>query len=225
VAAQKEIVSGYGGNPRVQKRLYAEAREPKHIALSLTGEPAMYPHLERLLQEFHSRGMTTFLVTNGTFPDKMASWKTLPTQLYVSMVAPNEGVYRKAIRPAEKGLWEKYLKSLKLLPEIGKKTRTVLRMTLVRGVNDSDLEGYAAQIKTAKPHYVEVKSVVFVGGARQPERNLSLGSMLSMEEISCFADRLAETTGYTASERHEPSRVALLCRDAEAERNRMMRWQ
>jgi len=220
--AQKEIVSGYGGNGKVGKTLYDEANLPKHAALSLTGEPTMYPHLEKLLDEFHKRGMTTFLVTNGTFPERVENWKTFPTQFYVSMVAPNEEVYRKAIRPASAGLWKKYLRTLELMPKIGKKTRTVLRMTLARGVNDSDLESYAAQIKTAQPHYVEVKSMVFVGGARQPGRKLSMGSMLSMEEIESIGNRLAGMTGYMESEKHVPSRVLLLCRDEKAEKSRII---
>jgi tRNA wybutosine-synthesizing protein 1 len=225
VEAQKDIVSGFGGSPKVRKRLYEEARAPKHAALSLTGEPAMYPHLEKLLQEFRRRGMTTFLVTNGTFPERVEKWKTLPTQFYVSMVAPNEEVYKMAIRPSAAGLWEKYLKTLELMPAIGKKTRTVLRMTLCRGVNDSGLEGYAAQIKTAQPHYVEVKSMVLVGGARNPERGLAQESMLSMEEIEAIGKKLAKMTGYLASESHAPSRVMLLCRDKETEGNRMISWE
>ncbi|MEM4633589.1 MAG: 4-demethylwyosine synthase TYW1 [Candidatus Anstonellaceae archaeon] len=225
ISAQKQIVSGYGGNPKVQKKLYEEACSPRHVALSLTGEPAMYPKMGRLLKEFHSRGMTTFLVTNGTFPERMESWEEMPTQLYVSMVAPNEKIYQQSIRPKEKGLWKKYLKGLEVLRKLGAKTRTVLRMTLCRGVNDCDLEGYASQIKTAMPHYVEVKSMVFVGGARKPERGLSLGSMLSIKEIEEIAEKLAKMTGYIVSEKHVPSRVVLLCKDKEAERNRLIKFE
>ena len=220
IAAQKEIVSGYGGNPLVEKKLFEEARSPMHAALSLTGEPTMYPHLERLLGEFRSRGMTTFLVTNGTFPERVEKWRVLPTQFYVSMVAPNEEVYRKAIRPGSAGLWKKYLRTLELMPEIGKRTRTVLRMTIARGVNDSDLEGYAAQIKLAKPHYVEVKSMMYVGGARQTGRNLNKESMLEMDEVESLAEKLAKLSSYIVSDRHAPSRVVLLCRDKKAENDR-----
>jgi len=225
VAAQREIVSGFGGNPKVARKLFAEANSPKHVALSLTGEPTMYPKLEKLLEEFHKRGMTTFLVTNGTFPERVEKWKTLPTQFYVSMVAPNEEVYKKAIRPASVGLWKKYLRTLELMPAIGKRTRTVLRMTIARGVNDSDLEGYAAQIRAASPHYVEVKSMVFVGGARNQERGLAKSSMLEMDEVEGFAGKLAKMSGYIVSEGHIPSRVVLLCKDREAEKNRMIGWK
>jgi tRNA wybutosine-synthesizing protein 1 len=198
---------------------------PKHAAISLTGEPAMYPKLGELIAEFHKRKMTTFLVTNGTFPERLETMKTLPTQLYVSMVAPNEKVYRKSIRPASVALWKKYEKTISLLPELGKRCRTVLRMTIARGVNDGDLEGYAAQIKMARPHYVEVKSMVYVGGAREPARGLSIESMLKTDEVEKIAKELAGLTGYLVSDRHGPSRVVLLCRDSDAEKNREIKWR
>jgi len=223
--AQKTLVAGFGGNPKVKRALYLEAMSPKHVALSLTGEPAMYPKMGELLNEFHARGMTTFVVTNGTLPEAVANWKVLPTQFYVSMVAPNEKVYRKFIRPSTQGLWKKYLRMLGMMPEIGKKTRTVLRMTIARGVNDCDLEGYAAQIKLAQPHYVEVKSMVFVGGARSPERGLALESMLSMDEIENIANRLADASGYRFTDTHAPSRVVLLCRDEKTENERKILWK
>lgn len=222
ISAQRDIISGFGGNKKVGRKMYEEAMKPKHVALSLTGEPTMYPHMSKLLEEFHKKGMTTFLVTNGTFPERIASWKTMPTQLYVSLVAPNEEVYRKFIRPTSPNLWKKYNKTLQMMPEHGKRTRTVLRMTIARGVNDSDLEGYAAQIKMARPHYVEVKSMVFVGGARLKERGLSAGSMLEMDEMEKLAGKLAQRTDYIVSDRHAPSRVVLLCRNKETETQRML---
>ncbi|MCX6770989.1 MAG: 4-demethylwyosine synthase TYW1 [Candidatus Micrarchaeota archaeon] len=225
VKAQKTLVSGFGGNPEVKKALYIESLSPKHVALSLTGEPAMYPKMDKLLSEFHARGMTTFVVTNGTLPEAVAKWKVLPTQFYVSMVAPNEEVYKRYIRPSSPGLWKKYQKTLGMMPEIGKRTRTVLRMTLCRGVNDTDLEGYAKQIKLAQPHYIEVKSMVFVGGARSPGRGLALESMLKMEEIEAIAHKLAKMTDYRFTDTHAPSRVALLCRDERTEMERKIKWQ
>ena len=37
----------------------------KHCALSLVGEPIMYPHINALLGMLHDRGISTFLVTNA----------------------------------------------------------------------------------------------------------------------------------------------------------------
>ncbi|VVB59021.1 S-adenosyl-L-methionine-dependent tRNA 4-demethylwyosine synthase [Candidatus Anstonella stagnisolia] len=222
VQAHRKTVSGFGGNPKTGGKVFEEANSPKHVALSLTGEPSMYPYMGELLEEFHKRGISTFLVTNGTYPNMVEKWKTLPTQLYVSLVAPNKEVYLKAIRPDSPVLWEQYLKTLEMLPELGKKTRTVLRMTLVRDVNMQPIEGYAQQILLAKPHYVEVKSMVFVGGARLKERGLSTGSMLGMEEIREYAKELAKLTGYIYAAEHAPSRIVLLCKDEKALKSRMI---
>jgi tRNA wybutosine-synthesizing protein 1 len=222
ISAHRKTVSGFGGSSLVGKTLFKEANDPKHVALSLTGEPTMYPYLSDLLSEFHKRGISTFLVTNGTFPEAIEKWETLPTQLYVSLVAPNKEVYLKAIRPISPILWEKYMKTLAMFPELGKKTRTVLRMTLTRNVNTAPIEGYIEQILIAKPHYAEVKSMVFVGGSRNPSRGLSFDSMLSMDEIREYAKKLADATGYLVAAEHIPSRIVLLCRDKEAVKKRLI---
>ena len=45
IREQQRIVSGYGGNERVKKELLEEAKKPRHVALSLTGETILYAHL------------------------------------------------------------------------------------------------------------------------------------------------------------------------------------
>ena len=47
----------------------------------------------------HSHGMTTMLVTNGTLPKVIENLDTLPTQLYVSVDAPNKEVFDEICRP------------------------------------------------------------------------------------------------------------------------------
>lgn len=42
----------------------------RHCALSLVGEPIMYPHINELLAELHRRHISTFLVTNAQVRDK-----------------------------------------------------------------------------------------------------------------------------------------------------------
>lgn len=215
---QKRIVSGYGGNEKVDKRMWEESFEPKQVALSLAGEPTMYPYLSELIGEFTQRRMTTFLVTNGTCPDRLENLSSLPTQLYISMVAPNEESYRDVCRPWVKDGWARIARSMEFMRDA--KTRTVLRMTLAKGLNMKGPEDYAKQIEFALPSYVEVKSFMFVGGSREPGRNLSLDSMPKHEEIKSFAEELARLTGYIVSEEHRPSRVVLLCRDEESLKKR-----
>ena len=41
----------------------------RHCALSLVGEPIMYPEINTLVGLLHERRISTFLVTNAQFPD------------------------------------------------------------------------------------------------------------------------------------------------------------
>jgi len=96
IIAEKSIeehmraVSGYFGREGVPKEKAKEATMPKHVAISLTGEPTLYNRLGELISEYHKRGMTTFLVTSGVRPDVLASLEEEPTQLFLSLQAPNE---------------------------------------------------------------------------------------------------------------------------------------
>ena len=47
----------------------AEGMEARHCALSLVGEPIMYPEINALVKLLHEKGISTFLVTNAQFPD------------------------------------------------------------------------------------------------------------------------------------------------------------
>ena len=57
-----------------------------HCALSLVGEPIMYPEINAILTELHKRHISTFLVTNAQFPDRIRHLVPI-TQLYVSVDA------------------------------------------------------------------------------------------------------------------------------------------
>jgi len=222
---QEEFAKGYKGNPKANQIKVKEAFNPKLLTLSLAGEPTIYPYLSELIKLAKSRGMYVFLVTNATLPHalkKLDMDDALPTQLYISMDAPDKQSYIKTCRPNQNAdiLWNNYNESLKFMNMIKGKTRTVLRMTLVRRFNTDNLEGYAEQIRMAQPDYVEVKSFVYVGGARHENRGLKLSDMMRMEEIREIAKQLSELTGYTYTDEHTASRVVILVRDEEAERKR-----
>ncbi|MDE1833624.1 MAG: radical SAM protein, partial [Candidatus Micrarchaeota archaeon] len=101
IREQKRIVSGFNSiaDTDLKKRRWKEANEPMHVALSLTGEPMFYPKMGALIREFHKRGISTFLVHNGTLPEALEKLDPLPTQLYVSLQAPDEETYIKTVRP------------------------------------------------------------------------------------------------------------------------------
>jgi tRNA wybutosine-synthesizing protein 1 len=74
------------GIPGVLPERLQEGYNVKHCALSLVGEPIMYPRINEMLRELHVRGISTYLVTNAQFPDAIATLDPI-TQLYVSVDA------------------------------------------------------------------------------------------------------------------------------------------
>ncbi len=50
---------------------FAEGMQPQHCALSLVGEPIMYPEINRFVDLLHHKHISTFLVTNAQFPEAM----------------------------------------------------------------------------------------------------------------------------------------------------------
>ncbi len=223
IKEQRRIVSGFKAtaDTELRQRRWEEANHPAHIALSLTGEPLFYPKMSALLAGFHRRGISTFLVHNGTLPEAILKLDPLPTQLYISLQAPDEETYNEVVRPKIKDdSWGRFRRSLEILKTL--KTRTVLRMTLVNGLNMKNPEGYAELIRMAQPNYVEVKGFSYIGGARSDQRGLSMSSMPNHESIKEFARKLSGLTGYIETAEHMPSRVVLLCRDEESKRNRMI---
>lgn len=55
----------------VTEERLTEGLTPRHCALSLVGEPIMYPEINTLVDKLHRRRISTFLVTNAQFPDKI----------------------------------------------------------------------------------------------------------------------------------------------------------
>jgi len=203
--AQEKIISGYKGNEKTNWRKFQEAMIPKQVAISLTGEPTLYEPLGELLGAFHKRGLTTFLVSNGTLPQRLSRLSQEPTQLYISTCAPNEEVYKKVCRPQFPNAWAKLNETFELLKSY--RCPTVLRMTLVKEHNMSLVEGYAKLVEKANPTYIEAKAYMHIGfsGLR-----LGFDSMPMHGEVKEFALQLAKATGYKVLDEAPESRVVLL---------------
>jgi len=199
---QKKFLSGYGGAKTTDPTRLAEAREPRHVALSLMGEPTLYPYLKELLDLIRKRGMTSFVVSNATNPEVLAELQ--PTQLYLSLNAPDEELYRRVCRPAA-ALWQRIQESLEIIKQHS--CRSVIRMTLARGLNMERPEDYARLIARAEPDFVEVKSYMHLGRSRE---RLTREAMPQHYEIMEFARTLGEALGYDLEADVPLSRVALL---------------
>jgi tRNA wybutosine-synthesizing protein 1 len=205
IKAQEKILSGYKGHPRVDWRKLTEAYQPKNVAISLTGEPTLYPNISELIRTYRQKNFTVFLVTNGTLPKRLAKLNQDPTQLYISLCAPNEQIYNKICRPLMPKAWEHLNCSLELLQSF--KCKTALRMTLVKNHNMNNIDEYAKLVEKANPTFIETKAYMHIGFS-----NLRLGfnDMPQLAEVKTFAEELAEKTGYKITNDSADSRVVLL---------------
>jgi len=209
IAAQRQLISGFKGDERCDKALFREAQEPNQAAISLSGEPTLYPRLGGLIDVLKRRGFTTFLVTNGTLPKALEKLDPLPTQLYVTVAAPNEEIYRQLCVPRMQNGWKLLQETLELLPSL--ETRTVIRHTLVEGWNTGWEDDYARLDAKARPMFIEPKGYVFVGDSRQ---KMTVRSMPSHERVRLFSSRIAKAlSGYDIMAERVDSRVVTLARD------------
>lgn len=214
---QKKLLSGFKGNKNVNKKKLKESEEPNHFAISLTGEPTLYSKLPELIKLLRKKGKTTFIVSNGLNPNmikELEKQRALPTQLYISLNSTKESDFKQWHNSKIKNPWKKYSKSLKLLSKLNKKTRTVLRMTLVKGTNnnmkDEQAGEYAKLIQLANPDFIEVKGFISVGFARQ-RKGMGYDNMPYHDEIKKFSKKiLSNLKDYKILDEHRPSKIVLL---------------
>lgn len=201
--AHRELLTGFGGNEKADPLLLKEALKPNQVAISLAGEPTEYPKISQMIEAFKERGFTVFLVTNGTNPQVIENMAE-PTNLYVTLPAPDKEVYEKTCSPLIDS-WEKIMESLNLLKNFS--CKTVVRLTLVRGLNMVNPEGYARIVEKYEPDFLEVKSFMSVGFSRE---RLPYGVMPLHPEIMEFARKIEENCGYRIADESKPSRIALM---------------
>lgn len=217
IKQQRKLLSGFKGNKKVNFKKFEEAQNPKHFAISLSGEPTIYPYISELIKELKKEGKTSFLVTNGLNPKKILELErknALPTQLYISLNTPNKEIYKKWHNSLEKNAWEKFNKSLEIMNRLTKRgQRTVLRMTLVKNLNmkDEQIKEYVKLIRKASPMFIEVKGYMSVGYAR---KRLGYETMPSHKEIKRFAKLLEKELKpkYKILDEKKESRVILIGR-------------
>eukprot|EP00053_Salpingoeca_punica_P015214 m.139375 g.139375 ORF g.139375 m.139375 type:complete len:805 (-) comp16653_c4_seq1:262-2676(-) len=201
-----DMIRQFKGVPGVQGERFKEANQIKHCALSLVGEPIMYPEINRFLEILHQRHISSFLVTNAQFPDEMRSLRPV-CQLYVSVDASNKESLKQIDRPLFKDYWPRFIQSLQALSEKGQ--RTVYRLTLVKSWNVDELNGYVDLIKIGKPEFVEVKGVTYCGESKAS--TITMQNVPWNEEVASFVRDLAnKMPDYELMSEHEHSNCFLI---------------
>jgi len=208
-----ELVSHAAHSPLALPDRVDEAHGVRHMALSLVGEPVLYPEMPAMVHELHRRRISTFLVTNGQFPEQL---EQLPwvTQLYVSVDAANPSDLKEVGRPLFRDYWERLRRSLAILHSKQPWQRSVCRMTVIKGKNmqDKSCEGYAELVNLAQSDFVELKGAT-AAAWDDAKANLSVANAPRHEDVVDFAHKLNEfLPDYGVACEHKHSCSVLLAR-------------
>ncbi|GFO41183.1 S-adenosyl-l-methionine-dependent tRNA 4-demethylwyosine synthase [Plakobranchus ocellatus] len=201
-----KLIKQFRGVPGVKPQRFEEAMTPQHCALSLVGEPIMYPQINQFIRLLHDKHISSFLVTNAQFPQEIRD--LLPvTQLYVSVDAATKDSLKKIDRPLFKDFWQRFIDSLTALRDKGQ--RTVYRLTLVKAWNTEELDNYAKLVSLGNPDFIEVKGVTYCGESKAS--NLTMKNVPWHEEVVKFVQELqSRLPDYELASEHEHSNCLLL---------------
>jgi len=210
---RRKLIMGYYGDSRNDKQRLDESLLPSHYAISLSGEPTMYPKLPELIKYLKSLEATKsiFLVTNGQEPDmiqRLQDEDALPTQLYLSTNAADYDSFLKINKPRYDDSWQRWNKTLEMLKHLN--TRTVLRITLIRNYNDQKemIPAFASMIKQASPNFIEIKSYMHIG---RSTNRLEHSNMLEMHEVREFSEDVAKKSQiFSVMDESLVSRIVIL---------------
>uniref|UniRef100_A0A6Q2WWM2 S-adenosyl-L-methionine-dependent tRNA 4-demethylwyosine synthase TYW1 n=1 Tax=Esox lucius TaxID=8010 RepID=A0A6Q2WWM2_ESOLU len=206
VENHQNMIRQFRGVPGVRLERYQEGLKVKHCALSLVGEPIMYPEINAFLCLLHSQRISSFLVTNAQFPQEIRNLVPV-TQLYVSVDASTKDSLKKIDRPLFKDFWTRFLDSLKALGE--KRQRTVYRLTLVKAWNVDELKSYSELISLGQPDFIEVKGVTYCG--ESSASSLTMANVPWHEEVIHFVQQLVDMLPqYQIACEHEHSNCLLI---------------
>lgn len=139
IEKHRAMVHELRGMPGVKQERWEEAHTVRHCALSLVGEPIMYPHVNTLIRLLHERHISSFMVSSHACtgvatarlhavvpsrpfrrcaPRLQVTNAQFPecitkldpvTQLYVSIDAATKETLRAIDRPLFKDFWERFL--------------------------------------------------------------------------------------------------------------------
>ncbi|ODV62364.1 putative tRNA 4-demethylwyosine synthase ASCRUDRAFT_74757, partial [Ascoidea rubescens DSM 1968] len=179
------------GVPGVKPERFQEAFRVRHCALSLVGEPIFYPYINEFVGMLHEKEISSFLVCNAQHPEQLRNLKKV-TQLYVSIDASTKSSLKKVDRPLFKDFWERLISCLDILNSVQKRQRTVFRLTLVKGFNMGEVDGYVDLIERGQPSLIEIKGATFCGSSSGNGNPLTMQNIPFYEECRRFVIAINE---------------------------------
>ena len=208
---RKKLLHGFKDH-NVDKKTVDEIFSPSHFAISLSGEATLYPKLDEMIGYLKNMKTTksVFLVTNGQEPSYFENIENPPTQLYISLEAPNKEIFDSINRSLHNNGWERLNKSLELLSKID--TRKVIRFTQIKGLNDTKnfYQNYKELFDKARADFIEIKAFMHLGNSQMRHTK---EEMPEFEEVLDFSKNLAEyTQNYDVVDAIPNSRIVLLKR-------------
>lgn len=210
---RRNLIMGHYGDPRKDQKKLDESLHPTHYAISLSGEPTMYPKLPDLIKYLRDLKDTKsiFLVTNGQEPDmikKLQEQNALPTQLYLSTNAADYDSFIRINRPKYEDSWKRWNDTLDMLKDLD--TRTVIRITLIRDYNTDKqmIQAFAEMLERSDANFIEIKSYMHIG---RSTNRLERQNMLEMSEVREFAEGIVKQSGvFSVMDESDISRIVVL---------------
>lgn len=187
IALHRAMIRECRGVPGVSAERLLDADMPRHCALSLVGEPIIYPYINEFIDLLHKHHISSFMVTNAQFPDKIDELKPV-TQLYISVDAATKESLKAVDRPLFDDFWERFLSSIDSLAKKGQ--RTVFRLTLIKEWNMAEVHNYASLIVRGKPDFVEIKGVTYCGTSKASP--LKITNTPFHEEVVKFTQQICD---------------------------------
>ncbi len=213
---RKKLLNGFNANHGANMEKLKEAQDPTHFAISLSGEPTMYPHLDKMVEYLKTLPKTKsiFIVTNAQIPEFFEKLEqnpqAQPTQLYISLEAPTKEIFNSVNMSLYEDGWERLGKSLDVYSRLD--CRRLVRFTQIKGLNDKDeyLENYKELVNQGNPDFVEIKAYMHLGMSQGRHTKEQMPEFVEVVE---FAKKLANYLGnYDYVDAAPNSRIALLRR-------------
>ena len=208
IKSRTNLMMGFFGDESLDKDRIKKSLIPNHAAISLTGEPMMYPRFPELIEEFFKQNFrTVFVVTSGTVPETIKALKIFPTNIYLSVEAWDKDMYKKLCIPVIPDAWERFLESAELLKNVP--TRTVMKITCMKGLNMNSPENFAFLVEKMQPDIVACKAYAYMGYSKQ---RMKKENTPNFNEVYGFCEKLGKATNYEIANYKKGSDMVILRR-------------